>query len=268
MLILLLALLSAQAHGCNFVDTPNPPCVPKSKVTARLHQLLRSVTASKQPQQTRNGFTSIGIQAAKSRNLPEAVAHFRASAFYKPGEPQSLENLALILRDTALTLVNKGKKQRKSAWRMLSEAVACYELVFYLRNKPIANNGQMKGTYALVSVLFGLVSVVVSSSHSCCVLWEKNIIVLDLHSFNTSTIFWTQIFQVVAIPLVSVNGTKRFNVACNWNWPTPPPPPPPPPPPSPQPFPFPRPTIHPPKLPAMARPTPWSTEQKSFERDM
>ena len=156
MILLLLALLSAQAHGCNFVDTPNPPCVPKSKVTARLHQLLRSVTASKQPQQTRNGFTSIGIQAAKSRNLPEAVAHFRASAFYKPGEPQSLENLALILRDTALTLVNKGKKQRKSAWRMLSEAVACYELVFYLRNKPIANNGQMKGTYALVSVLFGL----------------------------------------------------------------------------------------------------------------
>jgi hypothetical protein len=153
--LLFLALLARPALGCNFVDTPNPPCVPKSKVTARLHQLLRSVTASKQPQQTRNGFTSIGIQAAKSNNLPEAVAHLRASAFYKPGEPQSLENLALILRDTALTLVNKGKKQRKSAWRMLSEAVACYELVFYLRNKPIANQGQMKGTYALVSVLFG-----------------------------------------------------------------------------------------------------------------
>jgi hypothetical protein len=156
--ILALLLFLLQPHrlfGCEFVDNvkpgDEPPCIPKSKVTALLHTFLRSVTTSSTPSETRDGFTSKAIQAANNNDKQTSMAYFRAASFYKPGEPQTLSNLALILRDTAVTLVNKSKKQRKIAWRMLCEAVASYELIFYLKNKPINGNGQMKDTYSLVS---------------------------------------------------------------------------------------------------------------------
>ena len=142
-------------HACHFVDLPNPKsepfCIPKSSITARLHQLLRSVTASSQPTEVRNGFTSQAIRAANSQDSKEAMALFRAAAYYKPGQTQMLSNLALTLRDTALELIRKrNKKTRKTAWRMLCESVAAYELVFYIKNKPIANVGKMQGEYALL----------------------------------------------------------------------------------------------------------------------
>ena len=159
--LLILLLLPATILGnCLYVDnSSDAPCVPKSPVTARLHRLLRSVTTSTDPITTRNSFTSAAIRAAESSNLQGAVANFRAAAFYKPGEAQMNSNLALALRDTALSLLNKQHKKSKTkkiAWRMLCEAVAAYELVFYLKNKPIANQGQMRDTYALLQHVHNL----------------------------------------------------------------------------------------------------------------
>jgi hypothetical protein len=159
--ILLLVALQVSL-SCYFVDVSDvndtqQPCVPKSPITARLHQLLRSVTTSSQPTEARNGFTSQAIRAANSQNLKEALANFRAASHYKPHESQMMANLALILRDTALSLLEKRKKKlRKTAWRMLCEAVAAYEMVFYLKNKPIADRGSMRATYSLLKHVHNL----------------------------------------------------------------------------------------------------------------
>ena len=137
LLVLFVAPAAASGRGqrCPFTldlgGDDGAGCRPKDQFDARTQEILRVVYQSPSLQNAAaSELTGQGVHNAQTQNWGEAVPHLRAAFFLQPYREDAALNLAVVLREYAMSLPLKEKEQQ---WRLLCEALAAAELSTYIQ---------------------------------------------------------------------------------------------------------------------------------------